>query len=104
MIWMLSRATRRRLDKRAKQLFVRIEDRAARCELIHLARRYGGKFLCQGWLEGGTAFAVCFSPDGITWGEREPDGFCQFEEYGQAGEHLFGYGGDGLDLLEEVSR
>lgn len=98
----LNRATRRRLDKRAKQLFVRIEDRTARCELIQLACEFCGKFSCRGKLAGGVEFAVCFSPDGITWGEREPDGFCSFEVYGPDGEHLCGYGGDGYDLETEV--
>ncbi len=100
----LNRATRRRLDKRAKKLFVRIEDREARRELVQLACQFSGKFSCRGRLAGGVEFAVCFSPDEITWGEKESDGFCSFEVYGPDGEHLYGYGGEGYDLLEEVSR
>lgn len=103
MIGTLNRATRRKLDRRAKQLFVRIEERTARRELVQLARRYGGKFACRGRLAGGADFAVSFSPDGVTWGEKEQDGFCAFVAYGPDGEHMFDWGGDGLDLLEEVA-
>lgn len=100
----LNRAARRRLDKRAKQLFVRIEDREARRELVQLACQFGGKFSCRGRLAEGVEFAVCFSPDGITWGEKESDGVCAFEVYGPDGEHLYGYGGDGMDLETEVCK
>ena len=55
-------------------------------------------------LDSGSDFGLYFAPDGLRYGEQEADGFCQIEVYGPYGEHLYGYGGDGLDLEAEVCK
>ena len=102
MIGTLNRATRRRLERKTLRKLPKIEDETARREIIQLHAEAGADLCYSGKLVNGNDFVVRVSPDGITWGEREPDGFCSFEVYGPDGEHLFGYSGDGYDLETEV--
>lgn len=104
MIGTLNRATRRRLERKTLRKLPKIEDEDARREIIQLHEEVGADLCYSGELVNGNDFVVRVSPDGITWGEREPDGFCSFEVYGPDGEHLWGYGGDGYDLEAEVCK
>lgn len=96
----LNRRDRRHIYK----LAAHIGRLSAREELIRIARARSCALTVEGEMDGGKTFAVHITPDGIRCGEREPDGFCTNDAYGPNGEHLFSWGGDGLDLLEEVSR
>lgn len=100
----LNRATRRRLERETLRRVEKIEDEAARREIIQLHTDVCADVCYLGILDGGKDFVLRVSPDGLTWGEREKDGFCAFEVYGPDGEHLYGYGGDGLDLETEVYK
>lgn len=96
----LNRKDRRRINK----LVSHIDRQSARAELIQIANRRYCTLSAAGEAGGGKNFAVYVDPYGIRYGEREADGFCAFDTYGPDGGHLFGWGGDGYDLLEEVSR
>lgn len=100
----LNRATRRRLERETLRRVEKIEDITARRELMSIARQESAYFGCSGTLDSGVDFGLYFTPDGLRYGEREEDGFCSFEVYGPDGEHLYGYGGDGLDLETEVYK
>ena len=76
----------------------------ARRELVSLADEMNCSFMYEGRIKDGKDFAVCVGIDGLTWGAKDAEGFCELEEYGQDGELLYGWGGDGLDLLAEVRR
>lgn len=102
MIGTLNRATRRRLAREVLRRVEKIENVAVRLDLIQLHTEAGADLCYSGQLDNGNAFALRVSPDGITWGEMEPDGFCSFEVYSEDGEHLYGFGGDGYDLETEV--
>lgn len=98
MIGQPNRATRRRLAREVLRRVEKLEDETARRELIQLHTEAGADLCYSGTLDGGNDFVVRVSPDGLIYGEREEDGFCEFERYGSDGEHLYGYGGEGLDL------
>lgn len=96
----LNREGRRRIGK----LISRIDRLSARAELIQVAYNRHCTLTVEGEADGGKVFAVHITPYGIRYGEREADGYCAFDAYGPDGEHTFSWGGDVLDLLEEVSR
>lgn len=96
----LNRRDRRYIYK----LVARMDRLSAREELIQMSRARSCTLTAGGEMDGGKGFAAYITPDGIHYGERDADGFCTFDAYGPDGEHLFSWGGDGLDLLEEVSR
>lgn len=99
-----NRATRRRLERETLCKVERIENETVRREIIQLHTDVGADACYLGVLDSGNNFVLRASPGGLTWGEREEDGFCSFEVYGPDGEHLYGYGGDGLDLETEVYK
>lgn len=93
-----NRATRRRLAREVIRRIEKIEAEAARVELIQIHTEADADLCYLGTLENGNDFVLRVSPDGLTYGEREEDGFCSFEVYGSDGGHLYGFGGDGYDL------
>ena len=97
-----NRATRRKLGREVLRRVDKIEDEVARYEIIQLHADAWADICYFGTLDNGKDFALRASPDGITWGEQEEDGFCSFEIYGADGGHLYGYGGDGYDLETEM--
>ena len=99
----INRADRRCLERRIKRLLSRIEENAARVELVELTQQLNARVTYQGSFSTGADFALCVTPDGLRYGERDTDGFCSFEVYGPGGGHLYGYGGDSYDLEAEVN-
>ncbi|MCI9156277.1 MAG: hypothetical protein HFF44_04945 [Lawsonibacter sp.] len=97
-----NRATRRKLEREVLHRVDKIEDEAARCEIIQLHTDAWADICYLGTLDNGNDFVLRASPDGLTYGEREEDGFCLFERYGPDGGHLYGFGGDGYDLETAV--
>lgn len=98
-------ATLNRKDRRhISKLVSHIDRQSARAELIQIAHRRHCTLSAAGEVDRGRCFAVYVDPFGIRYGEREIDGFCTFDTYGPDGGHLFSWGGDGYDLLKEVSR
>lgn len=94
------------MDRKVRPLVKHIERKAARQKLVQLAQAqppYAARLTITGE-NGGRDFAICVTPDGLCYGERDFDGACDLEAYGPDGELLLGWGGDGLNLLEEVSR
>lgn len=99
-----NRADRRRLRRKAAPLLGRVEDAAARRKLVELHQEAGIQALYSGQWSNGKEFAVCVDPYGLTWGTRDKEGFCEMEDCDQDGEVIYGFGGDGYNLLEAVSR
>ena len=99
-----ARIERRRLKQRVKRLTERIEDITARRELIRLVQAPPSRLTFTGKVNGSKDFALCVTPDGLRYGEKDTDGSCDLEAYGPDGDFLFGWGGDNLDLPEEVRR
>lgn len=89
-----NRATRRRLAREVIRRVEKIEDETARVEFIQLHTEAGADLCYSGQLDSGNAFALRVSPDGLTYGERAADGFCEFDVYDQDGGHLYSGGGD----------
>ena len=98
-----NRATRRKLERVVLRLVDKIEDEAARREIILVHTDAWAEVCYFGTLDSGNDFALRVSPDGLTWGEKEEDGFCSFEVYSPDGGHLYGFGGDGYDLEKVIS-
>lgn len=98
-----NRVTRRKLDKRVRKLVLHVDEIEARCELIRLSGEIGGPIIAKGIDAEGADFVICVTQDGIRYGTQD-DGFCELEAYGPDGEHMFGWGGDGLDLEKEVCQ
>lgn len=96
----LNREARRHIGK----LISHIDRLSARVELIQVVHNRHCTLTIEGEADGGKDFAIHITPYGIRYGEREADGCCAFDAYGPDGEHMFGWSGDVLDLLEEVSR
>lgn len=100
----MNRTERRRIERRMRRLTAHIEEQKARLEMIQLVQNIPAHVTITGKLDTGADFALCAAPNGLRYGERDPDGFCSIEAYGPDGEHVYGWGGDNLDLLQEVKR
>lgn len=100
----MNRADRRRAWKQARPFINRVEDAEARKKLVELHQDREGCLTYAGRWSNGVEFAVCVDPYGLTWGTKDKDGACDFESCGPDGEVIFGWGGDNMDLIEEVAR
>ena len=99
-----NRATRRTLDKRVRKLVLHVDEIKARCELIRLSEEIGTPIIAKGIDAEGADFVICATQDGIRYGTQDDDEHCELDAYGSDGEHMFGWGGDGLDLENEVCQ
>ena len=95
----------RKETRRALKLISQINKLSARRELLKMAPEPPNGLVIEALDTGsGSKIAVCITAAELRHGEQEKDGFCTFDAYDQDGEHMIGWGGDGIDLLEGLTR